>query len=203
MIAPLTVKPPACAVVPTTRVPAVIAASSVPEIENVPPMPDPPTAIDLAPFGRSETVPEPALMVPVPSVTVLAVIAIAALVEEIELEFDTIRSPVPSVVMVTPFVPATEPLLLIVMFPLEVEPVCRTTVLPDTGLPTIILPRFDVSVNVPEVDVRAPFTPIILEAPVVVTVKVPPTVELIKVRLKALVINAEPVPPVFTDLSPV
>lgn len=65
--------PPACAVVPITRVPAVIAARSVAATENVEPVLK--TDIALAPLGIKLTVPEPAFSVPEKAIS-LAVILI-------------------------------------------------------------------------------------------------------------------------------
>jgi hypothetical protein len=59
---PATVRLPAVPLEPITRVPAVIAARSLVPTLNVP---EPPaTEIDLVPFGSRDTVPVPALMLP-------------------------------------------------------------------------------------------------------------------------------------------
>jgi len=98
-----TVKPPVLAVVPTTRVPAVIAERSAATTEKVPPAPA--TEMDLLPFGSSVTVPvAPALTVP-EKVTSSAVIDMGELVLEIDFDVALVTLPVPSVVMVTPVVP--------------------------------------------------------------------------------------------------
>lgn len=183
--------PPACEVLPIIRVPAVILDRSVDKTVKVPPVPL--TEIALAPLGCSVTVPLPALTVPVKE-TSFAVIVIGELVEEIAAVPLLTTLPVPSVLMVTPVVPVA--LALRVTAPLDPDDVCKTSVLPEKALEAVILP-LAVSVNVPLVEVMAPDVPMLAEAPVVVNVKLLPTVEAPRVTAPALDTSAVPLPPVL------
>lgn len=180
---------------PTTSVVAVIAVRSAVWTLNVPPAD--PTVIDLAPLGISDTVPE-ALTVP-EKATSFAVMVMVLLDDVRAVETALVTLPVPSVVMVTPDVP--EALLLSVTAPLEPDDVCNTNVLPDRALDAVMLP-LAVNVRLPLVDVIAAEVPMLAEAPVVVTEKLPPTVEAASVTAPALVIVAVPGLPVFA-VSPV
>ena len=96
------VKLPLTARLPITSEPAVIAAMS--EVVTVMVPAPPATVMDLLPFGIMETVPVPALTVP-EKATSLAVMAIGALVEDMEVAAALVMLPVPLVVSVTPLIP--------------------------------------------------------------------------------------------------
>ena len=167
--------------VPTTRVPAVIADRSDESTVNVPPAPA--TEIDLLPFGFSVTVPVPAPIVP-ENATSLAVMVTAELVVLMDLVEALVTLPVPSVVIVTPVVPVT--FWLSVTEPLEPEDVVKTTALPEMLLEVVMVP-LAVSVSVPLVEVIRPLVPRVAEPPVVVTEKSPPTEEAASVSAPAFV----------------
>lgn len=189
--APETVKPPATLRLPITSEPAVTALMSAVVTVNVPAPPA--TVIDLEPFGMSETVPFPALTVP-EKATSLAVIVIAEFVLDIEVETAFVTLPVPSVVIVTPVEPVTS--AFIVTAPLEPEDVCRVKALPKSTCELVIEP-LPVRLSVPLLEVRAPDVPIVADAPVVVTEKLPPTDDVPISTAPVLLISAVPVPPVF------
>lgn len=177
------VKPPDCEVVPTTRVPAVMAERSADWTLKVPPAE--PTVMDLAPLGIRETVPLPAFTEPAKA-TSLAVMVIGVFVEDVSIDVDTtfVTLPVPSAVMVVPPVPP-KALALSAMVPLDPEEVCNTSVSPLTIFEVVMLP-LAVTVSVcpelvmPDVDKLA-------ELPVVVIDKLPPTDELPSVTAPSLV----------------
>lgn len=173
-----------------------MAKRSVDNTLNVPPAP--PTDIDLAPLGRSVTVPDPALT-PVKE-TSLAVMVMGELVDEIDVAPLFVTLPVPSVVIVTPLVPVA--LALSVTAPLDPDDVCNTSVLPEKALEAVILP-LAIKVNVPLVEVMVPEVPMLAEAPVVVSEKLPPTVEAPRVTAPALETSAVPAPPLLMVRVPV
>lgn len=185
------VSPPDWAVVPTMSVPAVMADRSVDCTLNVP-LADP-TVIDLAPFGRRVTVPDPALTEPEKE-TSLAVMEIAELVEEIEVEPILVTFPVPSAVIVTPLVPVR--LVLTVIAPLEPDDVVNRTIFPLGAPPTERVP-LAVRLSVPLVEMALLLTLRLADAPVVVTEKLPPTTDEPRAVAPALEISAVPEPPVF------
>jgi hypothetical protein len=185
------VMPPAWAVVPKIRVPAVMAARSLPETENVDPVE--PTEMAFAPFGSNVTVLVPELTLPEKE-TSLAVIVIAELVVDIEVEPAFVTLPVPLVVNVTPVVPVAFALRFIA--PLEPEDVLSISALPDRAWEVVMVP-LPVSVRVPLVEATAPDVPTLADAPVVVTEKSPPTVEVPIVTAPVLEISAVPEPPVL------
>lgn len=190
--APPMVKPPACDVVPTIRVPAVIAPMSDAAIENVPPVEENET--DFAPFGTRVTVPLPALSVP-ERVTSLAVIDMGVLPDvEIALDAPLVKLPVPSVVAVIPVVPVA--FAFKAMVPLLPDDVVNTRELPESALEAVRLP-FVVIVSVPALDVMAPVVVRLAEAPVVVKENVLPTVEAPTLTAPALVTKAVPPLPEF------
>lgn len=172
--------------VPTTKVPAVIAAKSVDATEKV--LPVPPTLIALAPLGSKVTVPLPALTVP-EKATSFAVIEIAEFVDEMLVEPAFVTLPVPSVVMATPVVPV--PLALRAIVPLLPAEVDKTSELPDNTWLAVRFP-LAVSVKVPLVDVIAPAVVILAEAPVVVIEKLPPMVDAPIAKAPVLDTNAVP-----------
>jgi len=189
LIAPAIVRLPVCEVVPITKVPAVMAERSAATILNVPPAP--PTEIDLAPLGISETVPAPAPSVP-ESVTSLAVMVTAELVVEIDVLPALVTFPVPSVVIVTPVVPVALAFKAIV--PFDPAEVVSANALPEKALEAVMLP-LAVMVNVPLLDVIAPVVVKLAEAPVVATEKLPPTVEAPRATAPALETSAVALPP--------
>lgn len=149
-----------------------------------------PTETDLAPFGNRETVPEPALTVP-ENDTSLAVIEMGESVEEMDLDAALLTLPVPSVTIVTPVVPTT--FSLRVTAPFVLEDVCSTMALPERRLEPVMLP-LAIRVSVPLDELTVPDVPMLAEAPVVVTVKLPLAVELLLiVTAPALVTSAVPV----------
>lgn len=185
--------------VPITSVPAVTSANSADETVKVPPVAA--TEIDLAPFGSNDTVPDPALTEP-EKVTLLAVILIAELVVEIDVEPAFVTLPVPSAVMVIAPVPvAVDALALRFIEPLDPDDVCSTRAFADNALLAVMLP-LPVNVNVPVVDVMAPDVVMLAEAPVVVTEKLPPTVDVLMFRAPVLLMSAVAEPPVFALRSP-
>lgn len=192
LTAPPTVKPPACDVVPTINVPAVMAAMSDAATENVPPAAA--YEMDFAPFGISEMVPLPALTVP-ENVTSLAVMVIGALVVDMALLTPFVTLPVPSVVIVIPVVPVA--LALRATVPLLPEDVVNNSALPDNALEAVRLP-FVVRVSVPVLEVIAPVVVRLAEAPVVVKENVLPTVEAPILTAPAFVTKAVPELVVFT-----
>lgn len=163
---------------------------------NVPPAE--PTVIDLAPLGRRESVPEPALTVPEKE-TSLAVMVIAELVLEIEVEPALVTLPVPSVVIVTPVVPVA--LALRAIEPLEPDEVCNTSELPEKAFEAVMVP-LAVRVKVPLVDVMLPEVPIVAEALVVVIEKLPPTVDVPSVTAPVLLTSAVAEPPALAVRIP-
>lgn len=184
-IAPATVIPPATAVSPIVRLPVVIAARSVATSENVPPVP--PTEMDLTPFGFSTVwndVSDPE------NVMSLAVMVVTPPDVEMEVEAAFVTLPVPSVVMFT----LPEKLVTLAfntIFPLEPDDVCNVTPVElESVLEAVMLP-LAVSVRVPVVAVITPEVPILAEAPVVVTEKLLPTVDVPRVTAPVLVMKAE------------
>lgn len=115
----------------------------------------------------------PALTVP-ENATSFAVIVMAELVLEMEVEPALVTLPVPSVVIVTPLVPVA--LALRVMEPLEPEDVCNTNELPEKACEAVIVP-LAVRVSVPLVDVITPVVPMLADAPVVVMERSLPTID--------------------------
>ncbi len=189
---PPIVRSPSCAPVPTTKVPAVMADRSDESTVNVPPAE--PTVIDVVPFGRRETVLVPALTVP-EKATSFAVMVMAELVLEMDVEPALVTLPVPSVVIVTPVVPVA--FAFRVIAPLDPEEVCNTKELPERALDAVMVP-LAVSVSVPLVDVTAPVVPMVAEVPVVVMERLPPTIDVSIIVLPALVTKPAPLPPVLT-----
>lgn len=121
-------------------------------------------------------------------------VMVTAIEEEIEVETALVTLPVPSVVIVTLLEPVA--LALRLTAPLEPDDVCNINVLADTVLDVVMVP-LAVSVRLPKVDVIFPEVPIVAEAPVVVTEKLPPTVEAPSVTAPALVMVAVPGLPVL------
>ncbi len=163
-----------------------IADKSVDSTVNVPPAPL--TEMDLAPLGSKDTVLVPALTVP-EKATSLAVMKIAEFVEEIDVEPALVTLPVPSVLIVTPRVPVA--LALSAMAPFEPSDVCKVSELPDSALLAVILP-LATSVKEPVLDVIAPEVPMLPVAPIVVTEKLPLTVEAARVTASDSLKNAAP-----------
>lgn len=174
---------------PMIRVPAVTAAKSAEAILNVPLAPAMPTV--WVPLGLKVTLPLPALMVP-DKLTSLAVMVIAEFVEEMDVDTALVTLPVPSVVMVTLFVPVA--LALSVTLPFEPDDVCNTSVLPERALEAVIVP-LPVRLSAPVADVTVPEVPMVAEAPVVVTVKLPPTDDVPIMSVPVSLMSAVPLPP--------
>jgi len=86
---------------------------------------------------------------------------------------------------------------LTAMLPFVPEAVCKTIALPLIALEVVMLP-LPVSVNVPVDDVRIPEVPMVADAPVVVTEKLPPTVDAPRVTAPALETSAVALPPALT-----
>lgn len=157
-----------------------------------------PTVIDFEPLGSSVTVLVPALTVP-EKATSFAVMVTAELVLEMDVEPAFVTLPVPSVVIVTPVVPVA--LAFRVIAPLEPEDVWSTNALPERALEAVMVP-LPVRVSMPLVEVMDPDVPMVAEAPVVVTEKLPPIVDVPMSKAPVLLISAVAEPPVFAVRVP-
>lgn len=104
-----------------------------------------------------------------------------------------VKSPVPVAVMVTPLVPVTLALSVIAPFVAVLD---RIACVPDRVLLAVRFP-FAVIVSTPLVEVTAPLVPKLADAPVVTTVKLPPTEEAPRVRAPVLLTKAAPGLPVL------
>lgn len=147
-----------------------------------------PTEIDFAPLGNNVTLLVPASTAPEKPMS-LAVIEMAELVVDKLPVAPLVTLPVPSAVIVIPLVPVAE--LLMIIAPLEPDDVCSTNVVPEMALDVVTVP-LPVRVRAPLVEVRVPDVPIVAEAPVVVTVKLPPTDDVPTVTAPVLEILAIP-----------
>lgn len=174
---------------PTTRVPAVMADRSEDATENVPPVP--PTEMDLAPLGLSVTVLPPVALTEPENVTSLAVINILQLPQVRLVDPALVTLPVPSVVIVR-----LPPLAVVSAFrvtlPFDPEEVCSTTDAPKRALDAVMVP-LALKVRVAVEEVTEPEVPMVAEAPVVVTEKLPAIDDPPRVTAPALVISAVPV----------
>lgn len=153
-----------------------------------------PTEIDFAPLGNNVMLLVPASTAPEKLMS-LAVIEMAELVVDKLPVAPLVTLPVPSAVIVIPLVPVAE--LLMIIAPLEPDDVCSTNVVPEMALDVVTVP-LPVRVRAPLVEVRVPDVPIVAEAPVVVTVKLPPTDDAPKITAPVLEIVAAPGLPVLT-----
>lgn len=160
---------------------------------NVPPAD--PTVIDLEPLGISETVFPTAETEP-EKATSLAVMVTGPDPDVLmPVETALVTLPVPSVVMVTP-PPLPVTWSLSVIDPFDPDEVCRTTVAPPIELDVVMEP-LAIRVNAPLPEFTIPDVPMVAEAPVVVTEKLPPTDDVPIVTAPVLVMVAVPGLPVL------